>query len=106
VEDYKWSSAMAHLAAADEFQLLDMQWWAASGFQNEWANFLSHEDSGELAALRASTYAGRPFGEEAFMAEVGAQFGRQWKRGRPRKDDLQKAGITITVKEPLQFPLF
>ena len=45
-------------------------------------------------------------GEEAFMAEVGAQFGRQWKRGRPRKDELQKTGITITAKERVQLTLF
>jgi putative transposase len=105
-DEYRWSSAIAHLSGADEFQLLDMQWWEVSGFQNEWSTFLGREDSGEVAALRASTYAGRPFGEEAFMAEVGAQFGRQWKRGRPRKDEPQKTGITITAKERVQFSLF
>jgi putative transposase len=43
-EEYRWSSAIAHLAGADEFQLLDMQWWEASGFQNEWSTFLRRED--------------------------------------------------------------
>jgi putative transposase len=106
VAEYRWSSAIAHLTEADEFQLLDMQWWRASGFQKEWWNFLLCENSDDVAALRASTYAGRLFGDEAFMEEVGAQFGRQWKRGRPRKDGRQKTGITIAAKQQVQFSLF
>ena len=50
VSEYRWSSATAHLAEADEFQLLDMQWWGASGLQTEWSNFLDCEDSDEVAA--------------------------------------------------------
>jgi hypothetical protein len=72
----------------------------------EWWNFLVCENSDDVAALRASTYAGRPFGDEAFMEEVGAQFGRQWKRGRPRKHGRQKTGITIAAKQQVQFSLF
>jgi putative transposase len=106
VSEYRWSSAIAHLTEADEFQLLDMQWWGASGFQKEWSDVLDCEDSDQVAALRASTYAGRPFGGEAFMAEVGAQFGRQWRRGRPRKDGMQKTGIAIAAKQQVQFSLF
>jgi len=104
--EYRWSSAVAHLTEVDGFQLVDMRWWGASGLKKEWQEVLDREDSDEVAALRASTYAGRPFGEEAFMAEVGARFGRQWNRGRPRKDRAEKAGIAIGEKERLQFPLF
>jgi putative transposase len=105
-EEYRWSSAVAHLTETDEFELIDMRWWRASGVQKEWSKFLDCDDSDEVAALRASTYAGRPFGEEAFMAEVGARFGRQWNRGRPRKDGVQKAEIPIAGKERVQFSLF
>ena len=104
--EYRWSSAVAHLMEVDEFQLVDMRWWGASGLQKQWQEILDCEDSDQVAALRASTYAGRTFGEDAFMAEVGARFGRQWNRGRPRKDRAEKAGIAIGEKERLQFPLF
>jgi putative transposase len=104
--EYRWSSAVAHLTQADEFQLIDMRWWGASGVQKEWPTFLDCDDSDEATALRASTYAGRPFGEEAFMAEFGARFGRQWHRGRPRKDGAEKAAIPIAGKGRIQFSLF
>jgi putative transposase len=94
--DYRWSSAMAHLREKDSFELIDMQWWRTAGAQRDWPDFLECDDSEQSAALRASTYAGRPFGEEHFIAEVGAQFGRQWYRGRPRQD-----GKTAGTKELL-----
>ena len=104
--EYRWSSAVAHLTEADEFELVDMRWWGASGVKKEWPKFLSCDDSDAVVALRASTYAGRPFGDEAFMAEVGARFGRRWNRGRPRKDGAQKTGITMAKEEKVQFSLF
>jgi putative transposase len=102
---YRWSSAVAHLTEKDEFQLIDMRWWEATGAQKEWPRLLDCEDTGQEAALRASTYAGRPFGEEAFVTEVGARFGRQWKRGRPRKDAASVATASAR-KEIAQFSLF
>ena len=104
--DYRWSSAVAHLTEADEFQLIDMRWWEANGVKKEWPQFLDCDDSDAVAALRASTYAGRPFGDEAFMAEIGARFGRQWNRGRPRKDGVQKTEVPIAKEEKAQFSLF
>jgi putative transposase len=104
--EYRWSSAAAHLTKVDEFELIDMQWWGASGLQTEWQEILDCGDREDGAVLRASTYAGRPFGEEAFMAEVGARFGRQWNRGRPRKDRIEKAEIGIGGKERVQVSLF
>jgi hypothetical protein len=64
--EYPWSNALAHLTEVDEFQLLVLPWWKASGAQKEWAKFIDCDDPDEVAVLRASTYAGRPFGEEAF----------------------------------------
>ena len=105
-DEYRWSSAAAHLTKVDEFHLIDMQWWGSSGLQTEWQEVLDSSDGDGGAALRASTYAGRPFGEEAFMAEVGARFGRQWNRGRPPKDRVEKAEIEIGRKERAQLSLF
>lgn len=104
--DYRWSSASAHLTGADEFRLIDMRWWEASGAKKEWPLLLGCDDSDAVTALRASTYAGRPFGDEAFMTEIGARFGRQWNRGRPRKKGAQKEGIPIAKEDKAQFSLF
>jgi hypothetical protein len=104
--DYRWSSASAHLTGADEFRLIDMGWWEAGGAKKEWPLLLGCDDSDAVTALRAGTYAGRPFGDEAFMTEIGARFGRQWNRGRPRKKGAQKEGIPIAEEDKAQFSLF
>ena len=43
------------------------------------------EDHPPVAVLWACTYAGRPFGDESFLREMGDRFGRQWTRGRKRR---------------------
>ena len=97
--EYRWSSAVAHLTEADEFELIDMRWWRGSGVRKEWPKFLNCDDADVVVGLRASTYAGRPFGDEVFMAEVGARFSRQWNRGRPRKDGVQETAIPMAKAE-------
>jgi putative transposase len=104
--DYRWSSAVAHLTEVDEFQLIDMEWWETSGVKKEWPRLLNCDDSDAVAVLRASTYAGRPFGDDAFMTEIGARFGRQWNRGRPRKDGVQKTEVPSAKEKKVQFSLF
>jgi hypothetical protein len=90
----------------DEFHLIDMEWWEASGVKKEWPRLLNCDDSDAVVILRASTYAGRPFGDQAFMTEIGARFGRQWNRGRPRKDRVQRAEAPLAKEEKTQFSLF
>jgi putative transposase len=102
--DYRWSSAVAHLTENDSFELIDMGWWRSSSAQTAWPHLLKCDDSDQSAALRASTYAGRPFGEETFVAELGARFGRQWHRGRPRING-QNSGTTSTTRESARFSL-
>jgi putative transposase len=103
---YRWSSAVAHLTGRDEFYVIDRGWWEANGAGNDWAKLLECEDIGLESALRASTYAGRPFGEEGFVAELGARFGRQWKRGRPRKAGSQRATAAGTTNQVDQLSMF
>ena len=86
---YRWSSAVAHLTGQDEFGLIDMRWWKTAGVKGEWQELVGCDHSAQEAALRASTYAGRPFGDEAFLAAFSDRFDRHWKRGRPRKDAVK-----------------
>ncbi len=80
-EDYPWSSATPHLAGEDPSGLLDMEWWRAEA-PAEWRGILhrQHPEPDSDVALRACTYAGRPFGGENFLREISAKFGRQWSR--------------------------
>jgi putative transposase len=105
-EEYRWSSALAHLTGIDEHALIDMPWWKASGVEKQWDQFLNREDTTAIAALRANTYAGRPFGDEAFVQEMGARFGRQWTRGLPGNDGDEKEESAVTEKKNIQISLF
>jgi putative transposase len=104
--DYRWSSALAHMTGTDEHELIDMRWWKANAVAAEWAQFLCREDAVATAELRARTYAGRPFGDEVFVAEVGTRFGRGWTRGRPRKKKAAKAEPPVVEAKKAQFSLF
>ena len=72
-EDYRWSSAIAHITGGDGSGLLDMDWWRRSG-RKDWRGFLNRplpkgdrtEEGEGNVRLRASTFAGRPFGDEFF----------------------------------------
>jgi hypothetical protein len=99
VAGYRWSSATAHLTEEDEFQIIDMDWWRASDGRREWSKIIACEEDADAVTLRASTYAGRPYGEAAFVADVAARFGRRWQRGRPRTE------VAIVAHEMVQSSL-
>jgi putative transposase len=106
--EYPWSSAGAHLTGKDEYGILDMEWWQQEGRAN-WEGHLEIEDHEPVAVLRACTYAGRPFGDESFVREMGDRFGRQWTRGRPRKvpaAEGQERSYHSGEKAKSQFTLF
>ena len=84
-EEYRWSSAAAHVSGEDGTGILDMEGWPQQA-PADWAAVLSEEDEEATVLLRSCTHAGRPFGEEAFVQEMAERFGRQWVRGRPRKN--------------------
>jgi putative transposase len=80
--EYRWSSASAHISNNDANGILDMEWWRREAPDN-WEERLKAEQENTSVTLRLCTYAGRPFGDEAFVAALGEQFGRKWVRGRP-----------------------
>ena len=78
-EDYRWSSARAHLTGVDESGVLDMDFWQREGGAERWRCLLADRDELDaMRALEASTYAGRPLGEEDFVAAMASRFGRDW----------------------------
>lgn len=81
-QDYRWSSAAVHLGLAkDRYGLLDMNFWREQGGAAGWSKLLTTpEQSLDLRLLRRSTYAGRPFGEEEFVALFEERFGRVWRK--------------------------
>lgn len=84
-EQYRWSSAAAHISGKDTAGLLDMNWWRDERMPGEWAEILLAGEPEHAEELRRCTYAGRPFGEENFVAQMSERFGRYWQPGRPKK---------------------
>jgi putative transposase len=83
--EYRWSSAAAHVTGVDERGVMDMDWWHEEGRKVDWSQVLCDDDEEADSTLRRCTYAGRPFGSEAFVGNLSQQFGRHWTRGRPKK---------------------
>ncbi len=81
-EDYKWSSAAAHLGLEkDTAGLLDRDFWLRQGGAEAWRELLvKGTDPLEWRLLRRCTFAGRPFGGEEFVAEFEALFHRKWRK--------------------------
>lgn len=104
--EYPWSSASAHLRDKDSHEILDMEWWRREQPRN-WEALLQGEESQAEFVLRACTYAGKPFGEERFVREIGERFGRYWDRGRPRKAVKAATSTQPAEKSTVdQFSLF
>ena len=75
-EQYRWSSAAAHLGnGADGSGVLDMEFWAKAGAAARWREMYAGSNSiEEDDKLRQATYAGRPFGEASFVERLAEKF--------------------------------
>jgi hypothetical protein len=96
---------MAHMTGTDEHELIDIRWWKTGAATAEWAQFLGREDAAATAGLRASTYAGRPFGDEVLVTKVGTRFGRSWTVDVRGKKEQQTETPVVEGKKA-QFSLF
>jgi len=89
-EDWRWSSAHAHLQGpeAEAIALLDWSYWRERGGAAWWKEALSRpDDVRQWQQLRRATYAAAPLGPAAFVEEMERRFGRQWRReGRPQRE--------------------
>jgi putative transposase len=81
-EQYEWSSAAIHLGVVrDRWQLADGEGWRQQGGVEGWRTLLAApEDGADLRLLRRCTYAGRPFGDDAFVESLESRFQRRWRR--------------------------
>lgn len=73
-EEYRWSSASAHLAGQDDLlvsvtPLLEMI--------NDWRSFLTLTDNEELALLKKHERSGRPLGEASFVDQLETEMARK-----------------------------
>ena len=67
-EDYRWSSAVAHVTGGDGPQLLDMEWWRRAG-RRDWREILNR-------ALRQAVYRGKDNRPAACMHVCGTSIWR------------------------------
>jgi putative transposase len=91
-EEYRWSSARAHLLGHDD-QLLSGEKWLSETEKNDYSGFF-REDSEEVEkTIRQRTSSGRPLGGDEFVDLLERKYGymlRLGKKGRPKKETLGK----------------
>ena len=85
-DDWRWSSARAHLRGVKD-GFTDTA--ALAGIRRNWRAMLRHgAEAGDanvvaVAAIEAAMRTGRPLGDEAFVEQLEAASGRALKRRRP-----------------------
>jgi putative transposase len=87
-EDYRWSSAAAHVGGPDEWRLLAMKDWLQCWTSRDWAEIL-RSGSEDAHAIRDATYGGRPFGSVEFVGQLEGLLQRRLRKGssgRPKKE--------------------
>ena len=87
-EDYRWSSAKAHLKLAQDSLFQEPSWLDATD-RSRYAEFILNSDEDAEAKLRSATRTGLPFGSENFIDNMEYQLNatlRPRKPGRPRKN--------------------
>jgi putative transposase len=86
-DNYRWSSAAAHLAthSAEAAGLIDHDFWRDVGGAAGWRdNIGDAEDYSDIRDLRACTFSGKPYGTDAFLQQLEERFQRHWRPvGRP-----------------------
>jgi putative transposase len=86
-EEFRWSSASAHVAG-DSNPLLTGESWLEPDERKEYAQFLRGEDDEMEADIRSATRTGRPFGSDQFINDMECRLNQRLRPrvpGRPRK---------------------
>ena len=85
-EAYRWSSAKAHLAAADD-ALLSSPSWLTQSERADYSEFVQGKNNEMDEMLRKATRTGRPFGSESFIEVLESRLQQTLRAksvGRPR----------------------
>ena len=84
-EEYPWSSAAAHTSDRDDTGLLDLDLWRENYTRERWREtlHLGVEAEALRERIRLATMTGRPFGSDAFIAELELTADRPLQPGRP-----------------------
>ncbi len=88
-EEYRWSSAKAHLSGEDDTVLGPSSTWLDPSERSAYAEFVQAGNEEMDAQIRQATRTGRPFGSENFLDMLEfrlKQVLRPKKAGRPRKE--------------------
>ena len=98
-EDWRWSSARAHISGKDPLGLLELKQWQEILSPSEWKAFLSrNEESGKITALRSHTRRGRPLGNDAFLSKIEISLGKRLRPlpvGRPGKSSSKTSQSSV-----------
>ena len=80
-EQYEWSSVAIHLGVVrDRWQVADGESRRQQGVEGWRTLQAAPEEWADLRLLRRCTYAGRPFGDDAFVESLESRFQRRWRR--------------------------
>jgi putative transposase len=96
-EDYRWSSARAHVLKtkdpllSENFLIADLADWAA---------YLAEDDSKDREIISHHTSMGRPLGDEAFIAKVEQVTGRILRKKRPGPKPKRFKAQTNKARSP------
>jgi putative transposase len=91
-EEYRWSSAKAHLMGRPD-QLLSGNIWLSDAERQDYRAFFEGDNEEVEKTIRQRTSSGRPLGGEEFMDFLELRYGlrlRIGKKGRPKKESLGK----------------
>ncbi len=86
-EEWRWSSARAHLAGKDDILVRTKPLLTITG---DWTRFLTG-DVTDMDALRKHQNTGRPLGDDAFIRDCERMSGRSLKRQKPGPTGPRKA---------------
>ena len=86
-ENYRWSSAKAHINGTDD-EVLEKPSWLPLDARKDYAEFMLQDGKQGESLLRKATRTGRPFGSEGFIQKMELQLNQALmprKPGRPRR---------------------
>lgn len=98
-EDHPWSRARAHIWGMDPQEIIDAAWWGKMHPPGQWrARLQDGAAKQESRFMERCTYAGKPCGENDFLAHVAKYSSAQLvlrRPGRPRMVSNQPSQIKL-----------